>query len=204
MESQPRLSAILVGDELGLLKRLELSSTGSSSNSPPVSIVNRDLLERPSPEKSVLSIRRFSPAHTALRSTSHADDGREEEHDSVGYQHPQSDQLFLLANKANQIQIYNAVDDKLFNVRNPDPQQNVAGAIPFNRNHIVVCYRDGNVRLQNIETELIEISQINSKALKVLGLSENVDQLNQSSNDVCKKIKKTKGEFQNLSLLDGV
>jgi hypothetical protein len=148
-----QLSALLVGDELGLLRRLELDSQGQTAR---IRTINRDSLIRPSPEHAILTIRRFDSDLPK----------------SPGYQHPNHDHLLLIASRDRKLHLYDPITDRLHSFETNRPDGQVVGAAPFASNHVIICYADGAIHVQNVERELIQMSADqgeNGKALKVLG-----------------------------------
>lgn len=155
------VSHVVVGDELGLIKKLEISPTLDEITSPKVFCVNRDILEQPSPDKAVLTIRRFVEPYY-LRGNSEASSLEPNEN------------LFLICSKANRLQLYNCKTDELNEIKPNLTDHKLSGSVPFRENFIVNCYQNGSIYVQNIEKEIIQYaSNTNKKALKVLGLDVN-------------------------------
>ena len=159
--SKYTVSHVVVGDELGLIKKLEISPTLDEITSPKVFCVNRDTLEQPSPDKAVLTIRRFvEPFY--LRGNPEAGSLDRNEN------------LFLICSKTNRLQLYNAQTDELNEIRPNLTGHKLLGSVPFRKNFIVNCYQDCSIYVQDIEKEIIQYaSNTNKKALKVLGLDVN-------------------------------
>lgn len=134
------LSGILVGDELGLLKRIDLTTAGSK-----ISNVNDDQSD-PSPSTSIVSIRPF-----------------DYEVNNVLYlvaKKPSTISLYnCLTNQFIDLQSPPA-----------NNEFSIIGAQPIARSNIVICYDNGTIQMQNIEKELLESSEMKKKALKLLGL----------------------------------
>ena len=161
------VSHVIVGDELGLIKKLEINPTKDDEiTSPKVICINRDILDQPSPDKAVQTIRRFVQPYY-LRSN--LDTGTLDANEN----------LFLICSKSNRLQLYNANTDELNDIKpNLSTDQSsktvLCGSMPFRTNFIVNCYQDGSIYVQNIEKEIIQYaSDTNKKALKVLGLDVN-------------------------------
>lgn len=154
------VSHVVVGDELGLIKKLEINSHLDELTSPKVVCLNRDTVEQPSPDKAVLTIRRFAEPYYLTNSLTDLDC---------------NENLFLICSKANRLQLYNANTDELNDIKaNSTDNAKLCGSVPFRKNFIVNCYQNGTIYLQNIEKEILQYaSNTNKKALKVLGLDAN-------------------------------
>ena len=175
------VSHVVVGDELGLIKKLEISPMQDEISSPKVFCVNRDTLEQPSPDKAVQTIRRFVEPYY-LRGNS----------ETSGLD--RNENLFLICSKTNRLQLYNVQTDELNDIKPNLTDQKLSGSVPFRENFIVNCYQNGSIYVQNIEKEIIQYaSNTNKKALKVLGLDVN-------NNDSTSKVKDTtKGSESSLN-----
>lgn len=160
------VSHVLVGDELGLIKKLEISSTSDEIASPKVVCVNRDVLEQPSPNKAVQTIRRFvEPFYLKNNLETNSLDNYEN--------------LYLICSKVNRLQLYNALTDELNDIKPNSTDHKLCGSVPFRKNFIVNCYDNGSIYVQNIEKEMLQYaSDTNKKALKVLGLDGNNNKSN--------------------------
>lgn len=175
------VSHVVVGDELGLIKKLEISPTLDEITSPKVLCINRETLEQPSPDKAVLTIRRFVEPYY-LRSNLEAG-GLD-----------RNENLFLICSKPNRLQLYNVQTDELNEIKPNLNEHKLSGSVPFRENFIVNCYQDGSIYVQNIEKEILQYaSNTNKKALKVLGLDVN----NNGSTSKPKEV--TKGSESSLN-----
>lgn len=182
--SQFSVSHVVVGDELGLIKKLEITPTLDEITSPKVLCVNRDTLEQPSPDKAVLTIRRFVEPYY-LRSNAEA----------TGLD--SNENLFLICSKANRLQLYNGRTDELNDIKPNLSDQKLSGSVPFRENFIVNCYQNGSIYVQNIEKEILAYaSNTNKKALKVLGLDVNN---NSSSKDKKEATKSSESSLDDLN-----
>ncbi|RWS13452.1 hypothetical protein B4U79_06164 [Dinothrombium tinctorium] len=176
----PSLGSVLIGDELGLLKKIDIHSTPSTSN---VITLNRETLSsEPSPDKSILSIRPFK--NFSFESEHEIDD--DSEHGELDDRDPrtrvvfdwklnnESSILFLVASKPSKLQIYNSLTNQLSDVKCVQSNLNLIGGEPINRNHIVVCYENGTIDVQNVDKTLLESSsETKKKAIRLLGLDLN-------------------------------
>lgn len=174
-----KVSHVITGDELGLIKKLEINSVLDEITSPKITCINRDTLDQPSPDKAVLSIRRFvEPFYLK----NNLDTGSLD----------QNENLFLICSKGNNLQLYNAMNDELNSIKPNTTDIKLSASVPFRKNYIVNCYANGSIFVQNIEKEMLQYaSDTNKKALKVLGLDLN-------NND--SKSKKKKAEENDTDL----
>jgi hypothetical protein len=170
------ISDILVGDELGQLKRIDVS-TGH------IRTINKHLIhDRPTPDQPILSIRGFEEA--SLKSP---DIDVNDEDDIISMEgraraaitNSDPSVLHLISQKPNRIYIYNSVTESFINlnVQVLCNHSNLVGAAPFERNNVVVCFENGNIYLVNIERELVQDHGSDAcKASKVLGINSTLEQ----------------------------
>lgn len=169
------ISGILVGDELGQLKRIDLSS-GT------VRTINKHLIEdRPAPDKSILSIRGFQ--EQCLKPVDvEGDEGEDvcmEGKARAAVTNADPSVLLLVSQKPNQIYVYNSVTEKFISLKVEGlcNQSNLVGAAPFDRNNVVVCFENGNIFVINIEKELVQDCGSDvSKASKILGIDSSLEE----------------------------
>lgn len=151
-----QLTGLLVGDELGIIRRLELDNQAQTART---RTINREILERPSPEHAILAICRFDRVNQT----------------SPGFQHQNRQHLLLITSRNRKLHLYDSIADRLHSFEANRTDGQIVGAAPFATNHIVVCYADGAIHIQNVEREMILIGadkEGNTKALKVLGIED--------------------------------
>ncbi|XP_015783031.1 uncharacterized protein LOC107360823 [Tetranychus urticae] len=197
------LSAVLVGDELGFIKRLDLHAKEKQTKDKKTLLtLNREFIGEPSPDKSVLSITPLAVPDYFHNLSDEAD----EIDDSIGHNYSddfedvpyeESNFIYLIASRPNHIYLYNSYNQMFATIANP-VEGNLVGSLPLNGNKIISCYDNGTVNIQNIETDLIAISSRSSaKACKVLGIGADLKEADHSDDgDACgprasKKIKKS-------------
>lgn len=174
------ISGLMVGDELGLIKKITLKSNPSMED---VVTLNRDLIDAPTPDQAVLSIRPFRTQTIATTEEVDTDDEDDEITDSrrkpkvADALNAESSVFFLIASKPRKIQVYNTVTNLFVPVSissSCNPTAKLVGAAPFNRNNIVVVFDNGTIVTQNIEKEMLQSSgTAKQKAIKILGLDFN-------------------------------
>lgn len=150
------LNALLVGDELGLLRRVDLDNQLQSTR---IRTLNRDSLPRASPEHAILTIRPFDRISLV----------------SPGYHNSNCKQLQLITSRDRKLHLYDPITDRLVTFDSNRPDGQIVGAAPFSTNHIVICYADGAIYIQNVERQMIQLAHepgTENKALKVLGFDE--------------------------------
>lgn len=183
------ISGILLGDELGLIKRIEMHATPSADS---VITLNRDMLNgEPAPDKSVISIRPFATQTLATQEEDDSDD--DNPRPVIGAKAAQNAELsllYLVASKPNKLYIYNSMTNIFTLVKPPttDSELHLVGAQPINRNNIVVIYDNGTIFMVNIEKELLESSaDTKKKAIKLLGLDLDSSGSDMSPNSISGK-----------------
>lgn len=204
------IAGLLVGDELGLIKKITLKSNPSMED---VVTLNRDLIDAPSPDQAILSIRPFRTQTIATSEDVDSDD-EDDTLDSRSRKpkigdalNAESSVFFLIASKPRKIQVYNTMTNLFVPVPLPQlshssPSAQLVGAAPFNRNNIVVVFDDGTIITQNIEKEMLQSSgTTKQKAIKILGLdfSNTSNGLNSKPDLVAKERKKKKLESWNAA-----
>jgi hypothetical protein len=134
------LSGVLVGDELGQIKRIDLNSKNKMIT------INNELVEGFHPSKSVVSIcsieNQFNNNIMYLMAN-------------------KCNSLSLydcITNEFKNIRV---------GVNN---ESLLIGAQPINASNIVLCYENGTIHLQNIEKDLMLKNETKKKAIKLLGL----------------------------------
>ena len=172
-KQENEITGILVGDELGQVKRIDMSSGK-------IRTINKHLIDdRPAPDKPILSIRPFHeiPLVPLELDDEPEDDGWMEGRARAAITNADPTVLHLITQKPDQIFVYNSVTDNFIQVRadilcNRNPHSNLVGAAPFQRNNIVVCFDDGNIFMINIEKDLLQdYGSESCKASKLLGLN---------------------------------
>jgi hypothetical protein len=135
------LSGVLVGDELGQIKRIDLNSKNKI-----ITINNELVIEGIHPSKSVVSICSLENQFN----------------DNI---------MYLLANKCNSLSFYDCITNELKNIKvGVNNESSLIGAQPINASNIVLCYENGTIHLQNIEKDLMLRNETKKKAIKLLGL----------------------------------
>lgn len=208
------ISGLLVGDELGLIKKITLKSNPSMDD---VVTLNRDLIDAPTPDQAILSIRPFRTQTIATSEDVDTDDDECDTLDSrrepkvVDALNAESSVFFLIASKPRKIQVYNTMTNLFVPVSiapSCNPTAKLIGAAPYNRNNIVVVFDNGTIITQNIEKEMLQSSgTAKQKAIKILGLdfSNTSNSLNSKPADlVAKKRRKKKLKTSNDDTPDPV
>lgn len=137
------LIGVLIGDELGQLKRLDLTSKPKLTNLTSETV---DGIEGVHPSRAVASIWSLDSE------SSHCID-------------------LLIGRKNNSLSLYNCVSNHLQPIRvGVNNESLLVSAQPVDANNIVLCYENGSVIVKNIEKELNQSSEGKKKALKLLGL----------------------------------
>ena len=142
--------------------------------------LNRDLIDAPTPDQAILSIR---PFRTQTIATSEDVDTDDEDNDTLDSRRKpkvadalsaESSTFFLIASKPRKIQVYNTMTNLFVPVSvatSLNPTAKLVGAAPYNRNNIVVVFDNGMIVTQNIEKEMLHSSgTTKQKAIKILGL----------------------------------
>ena len=182
------INSILIGDELGLLKRLDLTSSNPCSN---IVTLNRDFIKQPEPNKAILSI-----APMMLKNElNEVDIDDEIDEYKLDDNLKEIEFIYLITSRPNQIYLYNLQNEQFVSIKSPrtSSEAKLTGSKPLNVNHIVTCYENGSIFMQNIEKELIEISSKNRKPMKVLGLD--LDALEDETRPV-KKLKSSSSQTE--------
>ena len=163
------ISGILVGDELGQLKRIDLS-TGA------IHTINKHLIgDRPAPDQPILSLRGFQEPSLGPVDVvgDDAEDVCIEGKARAAITNADASVLLLVSQKPDKIYIYNTVTDTFIrlNIEILCNQGNLVGAAPFDRNNVVICFENGNIFLLNIEKDLVQDCRSDGcKASKILGI----------------------------------
>ncbi|KAI1288442.1 hypothetical protein HDE_09352 [Halotydeus destructor] len=168
------ISGILLGDELGLVKRIDVHSTPTTDS---VTTLNRDLIGGElTPDKAIISIKPFL-MHNIATPEKDEDDSDEDDSrpviDGKAACNQELSVLYLITSKPNNIYLFNSMNNSFSPIKPPvnDSSINLIGAAPINRNNIVVCYDNGLIFMQNIERELLQSSSDSKKkAVRLLGL----------------------------------
>jgi hypothetical protein len=164
-----KISHIIVGDELGQIKKIDLTM-----EKPTVTTVNGDEVgDQLAPDKSILSIRAF-PSSSFSPPDQEDDEDDEEEGKSKGRERLCRG-VFVICQKPDRIYLYNSNTDSLTLVVTPTlmNESNLLGAAPVDYSNIVIVYEDGGIFKVNVEAELLQANnQSHEKALKVLGIDE--------------------------------
>ena len=171
------IAGLLVGDELGLIKKITLKSNPSMED---VITLNRDLIDAPTPDQAILSIRPFRTQTIATSEDVDTDDddacdtldSRSRKPKVADALNAESSVFFLIASKPRKIQVYNTMTNLFVPVplvQASDPTAKLVGAAPYNRNNIVVVFDNGTIITQNIEKEMLQSSgTTKEKAIKSL------------------------------------
>ena len=140
------LAGVLIGDELGQLKRLDVSSKPKVTNITTQSVDGIDGIDGVHPSKAVASI-------WSLDSESkHCLD-------------------FVIGHKNNSLSLYNCVSNHLQPIRvGVNNESLLVSAQPVNANNVVLCYENGSVIMKNIDKELVQSNEGKKNAMKLLGL----------------------------------
>lgn len=214
------IAGLLVGDELGLIKKITLKSNPSMED---VVTLNRDLIDAPTPDQAILSIRPFRTQTIATSEDVDTDeddacdtlDSRSRKPKVADALNAESSVFFLIASKPRKIQVYNTMTNlfvpvPLVQASNPtacNPTAKLVGAAPYNRNNIVVVFDNGTIITQNIEKEMLQSSgTTKQKAIKILGLdfSNTSNSLNSKPADlVAKRRRKKKLKSSNEESVNG-
>ena len=164
-----KISHIIVGDELGQIKKIDLTE-----EKPTVKAVNSEEMgDQLAPDKSILSIRPF-PSSPFSPPDMEDDDDEEEEGKSKARERLCRG-IFVVVQKPDRIYLYNSTSDSLTLVVTPTlvNDSKLIGAAPVDYSSIVIVYEDGGIFKVNVETELLQANnQSHEKALKVLGIDE--------------------------------
>ncbi|XP_053208899.1 uncharacterized protein LOC128392837 isoform X2 [Panonychus citri] len=204
------LSAVLVGDELGFIKRLDLHAKAKQTKDKKILLtLNREFIGEPSPDKSVLSITPLAVPDYFRQSNDQLEDIDNDNDNQITSSHNYSDDfvdepyeesnfIYLIASRPNHIYLYNSYNQRFATIANP-VEGNLIGSLPLSGNRIISCYDNGTINVQNIETYLIAISSRSSKkACKILGIGTETTEADHSDDDgdeggpsASKKIKKS-------------
>ncbi|XP_074593271.1 WD repeat domain 74 lethal (2) k09848 [Brevipalpus obovatus] len=201
-------SGILIGDELGFIKRLDFTSGQSPAKA--LHILNREFIGQPSPDKTVLSIHPMeevepngdsgddeddfipnlsdkdsnnrTPHRTGSKSV--VDSAKNTPFDECKY-------IYLIASRPNHIYLYNSYTEQFSSISYMNDELNglngnLVGAAPIGSNNFVSCYENGRVIVHNIETDILSLSsQSKSKAMKLLGIETDHQTLLPRSSQSC-------------------
>lgn len=164
-----KISHIIVGDELGQIKKIDLTV-----DKPTVKTVNGDEVDQLAPDKSILSIRAF-PSSPFCHPDHEDDDDEDQEEGKSKARERLCRGIFVVVQKPDRVYLYNSNLDSLTLVVTPTlvNDSNLVGAAPIDYSTIVIVYEDGGIFKVNVETELLQANnQSHEKALKVLGIDE--------------------------------
>ena len=154
---------VLIGDELGQIKRIDLSAKNKIIN------ITSEHFEGTHPTKSVASI-------CCLQNQNQNDNCSD----------------FLIANKHNILSLYNCISNHLEPIRiGVNNESSLVGAQPVDQNNIVLCYENGSIIVKNIEKDLIKTNDNRKKAMKLLGLDLFPEHSLSDSNDMKRKVSKS-------------
>lgn len=217
-------SRVLIGDELGFVKRLDIECESNSSHA--LTTLNREFIGDPSPDKSVLSIYPLAPVSMLDSDGESGDDSGDDSDDDsddvdkdrmICTSSEQSGKtkstaskrfntfeeskfMYLIASRPNHIYLYNSYNEQFTSISSSNDNGNgdsgkLLGAVPINGNSFVSCYDNGRIIVQSIKSDILTISsQCNQKALKILGI-EQADRTS-SLTSPAKRLKKSHGNFK--------
>ncbi|OTF70363.1 hypothetical protein BLA29_003605 [Euroglyphus maynei] len=142
MNRHPKLSAILVGDEIGQLKRIDLNKNETK-------IIELIIDEPKHPSKSIVSIHPLNKVHSNSTEVN-----------------------FLIARKDHEIFLYDATTDDVLPIKYINENKTpLIGSRCIDDQNIVIGFADGSIKRINVEHDLCFARyKPNLKAINVLGI----------------------------------